>query len=163
MKMKFVVIVTLTAVIMLSLVACGGADSDSVEDSSHELETEPPADSIEDSVGNDPLDGTSWVLMAYRKTKPIPGTTITATFEDGRVHGSASCNSYSASYQVSGDTITIGAIALTMMVCPEPEGIMEQETVFLEFMQDALTFRFIDGQLQIFRSDGEALTFIPPE
>ena len=115
------------------------------------------------SAVSDPLDDSSWVLVAFRKTSPIPGTTITATFEDGRIHGSAGCNSYGGTYQVKGDKITVGAIATTMMACLEPKDIIEQEVKFRKFISDAQTFRLIDGQLQIFRSDGEALTFVPHE
>ena len=140
-KMKYVAVAALAGIAILALAACQGADS----------------------AASDPLDGTSWVLMAYRKTRPISGTTITATFEDGRVHGSAGCNSYSGSYQVSGDTITVGAVAITEMACLEPEGVMEQELLFVEFLTDAQTFRLADEQLQTFRPDGEALTFVPQD
>jgi len=140
-KMKYVAVVALAGIAILALAACQGADS----------------------AASDPLDGTSWVLMAYRKTSPISGTTITATFEDGQVRGSAGCNSYSGSYQVSGDTITVGAVAITEMACLEPEGVMEQELLFVEFLTDAQTFRLADGQLQTFRPDGEALTFVPQD
>jgi heat shock protein HslJ len=139
--MKYVAVVALAGIAILALVACQGAES----------------------AASDPLDGTSWVLMAYRKTRPISGTTITATFEDGQVRGSAGCNSYSGSYQISGDTITVGAVAITEMACLEPEGVMEQELLFVEFLTDAQTFRLADGQLQTFRPDGEALTFIPQD
>ena len=44
------------------------------------------------------LDGSGWELYAYRKTKPIVGTTITANFSDGEIRGTAGCNSYSGSY-----------------------------------------------------------------
>jgi hypothetical protein len=102
--------------------------------------------------GGDPLDGTSWVL---------PGVSATATFEDGQVHGSGGCNTYSGAYEVRGDSITIGPLAMTEMACMEPEGIMEQESLFMAHMSDAQTFALTDGQLQIFQSDGEALTFVP--
>lgn len=142
MQMKHLVIATLAGILILSLVACSGANSTS----------------------DDPLDGTSWALMAYRKSSPIPETTLTATFKDGKIHGSAGCNSYSGPYQIGDGTITIGAIASTEMACLEPEGIMEQETMFLnEFLRKAQTFRFADEQLQIFRADGEALTFVPQD
>jgi heat shock protein HslJ len=114
-------------------------------------------------AANDPLEGTSWTLMAYRKTRPIPGTTLTATFEGGQVHGSAGCNTYRGPYEVDGDTIAMGALAITEMACLEPEGAMEQETLFMEFLQDARRYRLDEGQLQILRSDGEALTFVPRE
>jgi hypothetical protein len=43
----------------------------------------------------------------------------------------------------------------------DPEGVMEQEMTFIEFLTSAQTFQFVDEQLQIFEADGEALTFIP--
>jgi heat shock protein HslJ len=141
MKMKAIIMITLVGVFALLLAACSGPDS----------------------AASDPLDGTSWVLMAYRKSRPIPGTVITATFEDGQIHGSAGCNSYFGSYEVSGGTIKVGPIAITEMACLEPEGVMDQELTFVQFLQDAQTFRLTDEQLQIFTSDSEALTFIPPE
>lgn len=55
----------------------------------------------------------------------------------------------------------MGAIAITEMACLEPEGVMDQEPEFVEFLTDAQTFRLADGQLQILRSYREALTFIP--
>ncbi|MCJ7626377.1 MAG: META domain-containing protein, partial [Anaerolineaceae bacterium] len=81
----------------------------------------------------------------------------------GEVHGSAGCNSYRGSYQVTGDKITFGPIAITEMACMGPEGIMEQEALFTAYLSDAQYFKFVDDQLQIFQSDNEALTFIPQE
>ena len=141
MKKTSIVVLALVGIVALLLTACSGTDS----------------------AASDPLDGTSWVLMAYRKSRPIPGTVITATFKDGQIRGSAGCNSYGGSYQVSYGTIRVSLIAITEMACLEPEGIMEQETMFVQFVQDAQTFRLTDEQLQIFTSDREALTLIPPE
>jgi heat shock protein HslJ len=131
----------LAALVLLSLTACGGAGS----------------------AAGDALDGTSWDLMAYRKSKPIPGTTITATFEDGQLRGSAGCNTYFGSYQVDGDVINVGQLGMTEMACLEPDGVMDQELMYLDFLGDARIFHFSNGQLQIFRPDGEALTFVPQE
>jgi len=108
---------------------------------------------------NGTLEGTSWTLIAYRKTRPIAGTTITAMFQDGQVSGSAGCNSYRGPYTVSGSGISVGALASTKIACLDPEGAMAQETLFLELLQKAQTFRLSDGQLQVFFSEHEALTF----
>ncbi|MCK4977502.1 MAG: META domain-containing protein, partial [Anaerolineales bacterium] len=78
--------IPLAGMILLFLAACAGASTGA----------------------SDPLDGTSWELWAFRKTKPIPGTTFTVTFEDGQVRGSAGCNSYGGSYQIDGDRIFVG-------------------------------------------------------
>jgi heat shock protein HslJ len=140
MKMMTVVVATLAGVLLL-VGACAGAGPSS----------------------GDALAGTSWVLVAYGEARPIPGTTITANFEDGQLRGSAGCNTYFGSYQVSGDKIRVGDMAMTEMACLEPAGVMEQEQVFAEFMRNAQSFRLVDGQLQIFRPDGRALTFDPQE
>ncbi len=109
------------------------------------------------------LDGTSWVLITYAETAPLPGTAITASFEDGRISGSSGCNSYSGAYKSNGDEIEIGDLAWTLMACVEPEGVMDQERLIMSFLGDARAYRLAEGQLQIFRSDGEAMTFIPQE
>ena len=51
--MRYVAKAALAGMIILTLAACGG----------------------DDQANDDPLDGTSWELIAYRKTRPIPGTT----------------------------------------------------------------------------------------
>ena len=116
-----------------------------------------------DTAGGDILNGTSWTLFAYRKTLPIQGTTITAEFKDGEIHGSAGCNSYHGSYRISGGSIQISDLALTLMACPEPEGVMEQEQYIMQFLQDAQTLRMSGSRLFLRRSDGEELTFDPQE
>ena len=105
------------------------------------------------------LDGTSWTLISYRKTTPIPGTTITATFAGGQVSGSAGCNSYRGPYAISDDTISVGALASTKMACLEPQGRMAQETLFLELLQSAHTFNLGDGLLEIYFSEHDSLIF----
>ena len=65
-------------------------------------------------VGADPLDGTAWVLFAYRKSRPIAETTITAMFENGQVHGSAGCNSFGGDYSIHNDKISFENVAITL-------------------------------------------------
>ncbi|MBC8504189.1 MAG: META domain-containing protein [Chloroflexi bacterium] len=142
MRKYTLVCVAFVLAIAVLLTACKGADGIS---------------------GYDPLDGTSWVLFAYRKTRPISDSTITAIFEDGQIHGSAGCNSFGGTYSVDGDNISFENIAITLMACLEPAGIMEQEQAIMQFIWGARTYQLSDGQLQIFRLDGEALTFVPSE
>lgn len=112
---------------------------------------------------SNPLEGTSWHLFAYRKTKPLEGTQITASFESGLVRGSAGCNSYGAPYQLDGNRISLGEIELTAMACLEPEGVMEQEAYLMDFLANVQTYRLEGEQLQLYRPDGEGLFFIPQE
>jgi len=111
------------------------------------------------AVPGDPLADTAWELQFIRRTSALSDVTVTAEFKEGRIGGKASCNRYFASYEVKGDSLRIGPAGATKMMCPET--VMEQEDLFLAFLQEAKTFRIQDGQLQIFRADGEALTFKP--
>lgn len=110
---------------------------------------------------SDPLNDTSWQLNAYRKARPIEGSTITISFNDGEVRGTSGCNLYGGSYQTDGKRVAFSELHATLMACPEPEGLMEQEEMFLQFLGDVQRFEMADGQLQIFCSDHKALTFVP--
>lgn len=109
----------------------------------------------------DPLDGTTWTLETYAKSRPIPGTTISASFIEGKVSGSAGCNSYKGSYHVNGARIQIAELAWTLMACQGPEGIMEQEQRVMEILGGVERFHIVDGKLQLERSDHETLILIP--
>ena len=111
----------------------------------------------------DPLEGTSWKLVFYRKSQVMDGADITASFSEGQVNGSAGCNSYFGAYTIKGGEITFEQLGSTEMFCMEPDGIMDFEQMYLAWLMDAQTYRLTDDQLMIFRSDGEALTFVPQE
>ena len=111
-----------------------------------------------------PLVGTVWRLQAYSDGQSgmmstLAGTEITALFgEDGRLTGSAGCNSYSAAYEVDGNAITIGPAASTMMMCGEPGGIMEQEATYLAALQTASSYAIKIDTL-LLDSGSNTLTF----
>jgi putative lipoprotein len=109
----------------------------------------------------DPLNGTSWVLETYGKSSPIPGTTITASFEDGRVRGSAGCNTYQGAYEVDGESIEFSEIAWTLMACMDPEGVMEQEQRVMAILGGVERYELTGGNLILRRADHEMLLFAP--
>lgn len=110
---------------------------------------------------DDPLDGTSWELVSFGEQLPIAGTTITLSFEDGLARGTSGCNSYGSAYQVNGEEIEFQEFESTVMDCLEPSGVMEQESAYLGALGEAQGFDMTEGQLKIFGSDGETLTFSP--
>jgi len=77
------------------------------------------------------------------------------------VSGSSGCNSYSGSYETDEKEISFGPLASTLMACMDPDDVMEQESQYLAWLQEAQTFSVTQGELMIFRHDGEALTFVP--
>ena len=106
------------------------------------------------------LEDTTWVLDSYGEPKfersVLPGTEITieCISREGTVKGSAGCNSYFGSYEIDGTQLSIpGPIAVTEMYCMEPEGIMDQEQVYLTILENAETYEIEGNQLQINSSD----------
>lgn len=99
------------------------------------------------------LPGTLWNVIMYNNGQEavvsvIIGTEITAFFsEDGQISGSAGCNNYSATYEIDGEKITFGPAIATRMACSKPEGIMEQETVYLAALGMATSYRFENDRL----------------
>jgi heat shock protein HslJ len=105
----------------------------------------------------DLLEGTRWDVVNYNNGRGALGTLIIDSYitldfgADGQVSGNAGCNNYFASYQVTGNNITIGQPGSTSLFCAEPEGVMEQEAEFLDTLQTAATFR-LDGDMLEMRS-----------
>ncbi|QYZ80332.1 META domain-containing protein [Methanofollis formosanus] len=106
-----------------------------------------------------PLVGTTWVLDAYHLDDivmpVIEGTEITAVFdEDGKVTGSAGCNRYFASYNLTGSSMEIGPAGSTKMFCAEPEGIMEQESTYLSLLGAVKSYTIEGDQLELLDERG---------
>lgn len=102
------------------------------------------------------LTGTEWDMLSYNNGKgglvsALADTKITALFsEEGELTGSAGCNSYSTSYEVSDSTIEIFPAATTRMYCSVPEGIMEQENEYLTALQSAASYEIQGKELVLF-------------
>ena len=87
-----------------------------------------------------PFEGTTWNYKFLQTEQAewlpiIPGTSITAVFEGDTVAGSAGCNDYDGTVTRDDEQMTISNIVSNKKMCAAPEGIMEQETLFLEKLQ----------------------------
>ncbi len=106
------------------------------------------------------LAGTSWIVTGYNNgqgavVSVITGVELTADFgADGTLSGSAGCNRYTATYEVSGTGLKIGPAAATRMACAEPAGVMEQEAQFLQALATAATYRLEGDRLELRTADG---------
>ena len=106
------------------------------------------------------LGGSSWLETGYNTGKHAVvrvalGSTLTADFgADGRLGGSAGCNSYTATFEAAGKNLKIGPAATTRKFCAEPAGVMEQETQFLKALEVAATYRIDADKLEIRSADG---------
>jgi heat shock protein HslJ len=110
-----------------------------------------------------PLTGTTWRLSGYNNGKDgfasvLNGSEITAVFgADGSLSGSAGCNSYTASYTVQGNKLSLGSLAGTLMMCEEPAGIMDQENDYLAALAAAAAYQVKVDALEVFDADGARL------
>ena len=93
-------------------------------------------------------------LIGDGVSSPLPGTEVTAVFEDGTLSGSAGCNTYRATYETGRGTITIGEPSATMMACAEPAGAMDQEQAYLSALPLAVGYRVEGTQLSLLTADG---------
>ncbi len=107
------------------------------------------------TVQSQALAGTSWIVTGYNNGRQavisvLAGAPLTLNFvADGRLHGSAGCNTYSGSFQTSGADLTLSALASTMMACSDPVGIMDQESQFLHALQSAVSYHIDGDQLEL--------------
>ena len=119
--------------------------------------TEPPAPTPTPDYSAQ-LQNQLWVLVASgdpaNPRVVEAGTTVTASFApDKTLSGSGGCNNYASSYTLSGDQISIGPIASTMMFC-EKGG--QQETTYFTALAQAKRLAFSsEGRLQIFYDPGD--------
>jgi len=108
---------------------------------------------------SDDLEDTNWVLESYGEpgnlNVVLDGTEITATFDSAakRVSGSAGANTYSGSYEITHDELSISGLAWTEMYRLEPVGVMEQEQRYLQLFIEAESFQIDDGELRIYSRD----------
>jgi heat shock protein HslJ len=127
------------------------------------------------TTGQPDITGT-WTLVSTftggKAVSPLAGTTITATFsEAGTVSGSAGCNNYVATCQVTRNNLAIGKPAAGKTNCDSPPGIMDQETIYLSNLQaastyaisgDALTLYDLKGNILItYQKSGTVMTPVP--
>lgn len=161
MKKRFVAIMTLLMAVAM-MVACAPTGG--------EPEAAAPTDPAEengqlesnDTMKAHELEGTRWVLVSYLNTAGeivdvLADTEPTAEFgPDGQMGGHGSCNRYFAPYTVDGESLTIGEVGATLMLC-EPAELMEQEADFMAALHNAAGFAINGDQLEIRDAGGATL------
>jgi len=106
-----------------------------------------------------PLEGTHWTATSLgAAAEPIAATHkevfLVLGPEPGRAFGSGGCNSFSASYERSGDKLTFGRIAGTRMACADG---MEVESDFANALASAAGFRIAGEKLELVDAAGALL------
>jgi heat shock protein HslJ len=105
------------------------------------------------------LAGTSWRVTGYNNGRQavvsvLAGTQLTMAFAaDGRVSGSAGCNTFMGTYTASGSSLRFGPVATTRMMCSQA-GVMEQEQQFLKALDSVTTIRQEGERAELRTADG---------
>lgn len=111
------------------------------------------------SQGTSSIENKTWKLESYGQeaslNKVLSGTEITVTFEGGKdqVRGSSGANTYSGSYRLNGNTLSILELAWTEMYRMDPPGVMEQEAEYLKLFKAAESFIIENSKLKITSGD----------
>ena len=114
--------------------------------------------------GSDTLTGPSAVVGGVWKLQSLESpstgqvaipqpTNYTVEFKDGgQLAVKADCNSCSGTYKISGDSLTVGAMACTQAFC----GSASFDTAFLAVLTNATTFAVTNSELTINSPKGVA-------
>ncbi len=103
------------------------------------------------------LKNTSWELVSYgakdNPTSALAGVETAITFDgDGNLNGNVGCNRFFGPYKLSGDALEVGPVGATEMYCEET---WEQEMAVLTILNGTLSFDHAGDTLNIFSADGK--------
>jgi heat shock protein HslJ len=109
------------------------------------------------ALGGDAALAGAWTVIAVRTatavSSPVPGSTPTLRFEDGRATGHAGCNTFRGSYTVDGEHLVIGPLATTRKACPDP-AVNRQERDYLAALAATRSFAPSRSGLTLLADDG---------
>lgn len=102
------------------------------------------------ATANQPkVTGSSWILTTYNDQQSITDHQPILKFETDQVSVTTGCNHYGGNFQIDEDSIHFEGIFNTEMACLEPEGLMEQERIYLDLLR----------RVDQYELEGESLTF----
>ena len=119
------------AILLVALVGCGSSADVSPED----------------------LEGSTWTVVEGMNVDVPDGATPTAEFAQGQLSGFSGCNQYQTTYEVDGDTMTIGEVAGTLIACDEATTAVE--TDYLASLKSVRTWTIENDNLLLQDKDGD--------
>jgi heat shock protein HslJ len=121
-----------------------------------EQATQQKSVTVADTTPSNPLADTFWTATIV-SGQPVSGTLTTNFDSSGGVNGFGGCNSYSASYTVSGDSLSISGLTAGMKLCDQATS--NQEAAFLSSLGSAASFTMEMG-LIISDGSGAVLEYV---
>jgi heat shock protein HslJ len=66
--------------------------------------------------------------------------------EEGELEGNAGCNTLTGRYVTDGVEIVLRDLQVTRLICEEPAGIMDQEVIFLQWLEQLEEYRINEDE-----------------
>lgn len=114
------------------------------------------------SQETDELANSRWELVSLNGKDLIQDTAITMEFTETYLGGQMGCNGYGGTPDTGkyisrrDGTFNLGSpFAVTVQLCTEPVGIMEQEAAYIETLMTASQYQIVDDHLEIINGSGE--------
>jgi heat shock protein HslJ len=125
--------------------------------------TNEPAPMTLDAVEARDLSGTLWLAISIDEHGVVDGSASTLQFEaDNRISGSTGCNRYFGHVFIGTEEFSVSGMGSTRMACVP--ALMEQESQFLDALQDARRYGISQTVLILFDESGKPrLTLTPAE
>jgi len=108
----------------------------------------------------------TWTLQYFNTDaqsagQDVSGDNITIKFEaDGTLSGSGGCNTYSGTYTVSNQQMTIGQNLVSTRIACE-QAVMDRESLYFRLLPTVNAYQVTNGNLELLYADGHnAMTFI---
>ena len=102
----------------------------------------------------------TWVLESLDGRPVIEEPVVTLRIGDSWIDGIDGCNSYGGRFEEgtpvagAGGVFSIPPFGSTVMLCPEPEGVMEQADAYMAALVQGERFRITDDRLEVLDSGG---------
>jgi heat shock protein HslJ len=153
--MRHLIVNLIALALAAALASCGG-NATSAEPSA----TAPLGGALETTTDRPASDlaDTEWVLTSLRGQPPTPGSQISLRFEGDRFSSFAGCNTLAGRYKaIDAGTLGFPELERTMELCPELEGVMEQEEAYVDAFVITATYRLTRDRLELLDATGQAV------
>ena len=105
------------------------------------------------------LDGSRWMLSSLLGEDPLTGSRITLEVAGDEISGLSGCNAYSSTMNFDPSGIfSVGEMELQAGGCTQPDGIPEQEGVYLDALKRVT--RFTGGETELYLLDDTGVLLI---
>lgn len=111
--------------------------------------------------GGNTLANTQWRLLSMNDQTPPDGIIVNLEFTQDTFGGVGFCNNYGGNYRVSGDTLTMDQMTMTMMACiGDNRDQLEQQ--YVTVLQQVTTFARDENELRLLDGANRVvLRFVP--